>query len=234
MKERQKLGYFITGFLVAIMISTLVSPTFAALINKTIQVSTGVNLYLDDNKFIPKDVNGNQVPVFVYNGTTYLPARAISEAVGKPVQWEGATSSVYIGKHSSKEPAVLLQDMNAFYEAGNGSLRTSTAILDNLGNTQYNCLYYYAYLGSYYIDNTYKINGEYSRISGTLFLTYDNKNTTTKPTIEIYGDGKLLYTATVTGGVEPISFNVDLTGVLELKFYMRGSAGAISNFGLYT
>ncbi|MCI1959674.1 MAG: Ltp family lipoprotein [Clostridia bacterium] len=34
---------------------------------------------------------------FVVNGTTYLPVRAVGEAVGKSVTWDGATQSVYLG-----------------------------------------------------------------------------------------------------------------------------------------
>ncbi|MGE4213814.1 MAG: Ltp family lipoprotein [Anaerotignaceae bacterium] len=35
---------------------------------------------------------------FVVNGTTYLPVRAVGEAVGKSVTWDGATQSVYLGE----------------------------------------------------------------------------------------------------------------------------------------
>lgn len=34
---------------------------------------------------------------FVVDGTTYLPVRAVGEAVGKSVTWDGATQSVYLG-----------------------------------------------------------------------------------------------------------------------------------------
>ena len=41
---------------------------------------------------------------FIYNGTTFLPVRAISEALGKEVEWDGPTSSVYIGEYTGKPP----------------------------------------------------------------------------------------------------------------------------------
>lgn len=34
---------------------------------------------------------------FIYNGTTYLPIRAVGEAVGKEVTWNGNTNTVYLG-----------------------------------------------------------------------------------------------------------------------------------------
>ena len=239
MKRTQKLRYFALGLMVALLISVMVNPALAALTSKNIKVSTGVNLYVDDNKFIPKDVNGNPVEVFIYNGTTYLPARALSEVVGKPIQWEGATSSVYIGKHSSSTPAVLLQDLD--YYTG-GTVYTETSLKDNLGNTRYNVVSSFSSLSSESRTNVYKINGEYTKISGTLFQRYEYRDRKSSgATLKIYGDGKLLYTAEMTGGMNPIDFSINLTGVLGLKIYFHsGSASggaataAIANFGLYT
>lgn len=36
---------------------------------------------------------------FIYNGTTYLPVRAVAEAVGKDVNWDGNTNTVYLGSY---------------------------------------------------------------------------------------------------------------------------------------
>ena len=75
---------------------------------RTITVYSGVDIYVDDARLDARDANGNPVEVFIYNGTTYLPVRAVGEAVGKAVQWEAKTSSVYIGQHKSDKPAVWL------------------------------------------------------------------------------------------------------------------------------
>ena len=113
-----------------------------------------------------------------------------------------------MGKHDSSEPAVLLQDLDYFTGS---DLKTETTMKDNLGNTQYNCFYVKS------ATNVYKLNGQYTKMSGTLFQLYDYRSKSSyESTVEIYGDGKLLYTATVSGGIEPIDFSVDLTGVLEL------------------
>ena len=77
---------------------------------RTITVYSGVDIYIDDAKLDARDANGNPVETFVYNGTTYLPVRAVGEAVGKAVQWESKTSSVYIGQHKSDKPAVWLDE----------------------------------------------------------------------------------------------------------------------------
>ncbi|NQX66175.1 hypothetical protein HQN90_08565 [Paenibacillus alba] len=44
------------------------------------------------NKQPPQNLKG-----FIYNDTTYVPLRFLSESLGKPVSWDDATSSIYVG-----------------------------------------------------------------------------------------------------------------------------------------
>jgi len=53
----------------------------------TISVSS-INIEVNDAVFQPKDANGNPVSVFVYNGTTYAPLRALAEAYGLTVGYD--------------------------------------------------------------------------------------------------------------------------------------------------
>ena len=48
----------------------------------------------------PRDVSGKEVPVFLYEGTTYVPARAISEALGLNVSFNSATRTVVLTSKS--------------------------------------------------------------------------------------------------------------------------------------
>ncbi len=52
-----------------------------------------------------KEVSTSAEP-FIYNGTTYLPIRAVGEAVGKEVTWNAGTNTVYLGEvpESAKQP----------------------------------------------------------------------------------------------------------------------------------
>ncbi len=227
MNRRQKVTYFISGILAAIMLSALIVPTMATA-GKNITVYTGVNIYIDDVKLNPKDGNGNPVEAFIYNGTTYLPVRAVSEAVGKTVQWDGATGTVYLGKHTGEKPAVLVKDLKSL--TGNG-YNVKTSDEDNAGNVYYN-----AVTPKYPSGNTYLLNGQYSKISGTYYLRENAKNTSYDMTLEVYGDGELLYIATLTAGVQPISFDVDITGVLNLEVKLSDVHGkvGIADFGLWT
>ena len=67
-----------------------------SMVNVKLAVSVGVNIYINDVPFTPTDVNGNEVKPFILSGTTYLPARAISNVFGAKIDWNGDTQSVYI------------------------------------------------------------------------------------------------------------------------------------------
>ncbi len=109
-KRFQKLGWILSGALIASLMFSLASPALAALTGKTIEVYSGVNIYIDDVKLTPTDANGDPVDVFIYNGTTYLPVRAVSEALNQNVEWDGDTQSVFVGKHEADRTPVMSLD----------------------------------------------------------------------------------------------------------------------------
>ena len=61
-----------------------------------IAVNPGMKLSINGEAFVPTDVNGKEVDVFAYNGTTYVPIRAISEAFGKAVSYDASTQTAVI------------------------------------------------------------------------------------------------------------------------------------------
>jgi transglutaminase-like putative cysteine protease len=63
-----------------------------------------IKIYIDRTLIAPKDANGAVVEPFIFNGTTYLPVRAVAEALGKEVSWDGGTNSVYIGAQPTATP----------------------------------------------------------------------------------------------------------------------------------
>ena len=100
MKKRLQgiaIGMLISALLFAVVV-------FAKSGSETIEVIyDNISIYLDGVKIEPKDANGKTVEPFIYNGTTYLPVRAIGEAIGKKVSWDDATKSVYLGEFSLEQ-----------------------------------------------------------------------------------------------------------------------------------
>ena len=80
---------FVSGVLVVSLAVGLGMTAMAA--TRTIQVEDDIQVTLNGARFQPKDANGNEVPLFSYNGTTYAPVRAICEAAGLKVDYDSAT-----------------------------------------------------------------------------------------------------------------------------------------------
>lgn len=96
------------GFAALLLLICLCMTAFAAS-NRTIEVEDGVGISINGAVFIPKDAAGKQVPVFIYNGTTYAPVRAIGEAMGLDVQYDAANQMVQL----TTQDRILAQDGSA-------------------------------------------------------------------------------------------------------------------------
>lgn len=93
MKKYMK-GY-VAGLITALCL-TIVST--ADPIAKSIDVVfDSYKIYVDGILTKLTDANQNTLEPLNYNGSIYLPIRAISESLGKEVTWESSTKSVYIG-----------------------------------------------------------------------------------------------------------------------------------------
>lgn len=88
---------FMAGFICALILS-LGFQAYGAVLSKTIQATyRDIKIYVNGELTQPRDDVGNAIEPFIYNGTTYLPVKGISQALGLPVAWENETSSVFVG-----------------------------------------------------------------------------------------------------------------------------------------
>lgn len=219
MKGKLNKSSFLLGVLTTLLVVCLATPAMAAAM-KTIEVFTGVKIYIDDKELNPTDPNGNPVDVFIYDGTTYLPVRAVSEAVGKAVQWDGATRSVYLGKHSSDTPAAYLSQLDYFTQRYSWTVDKLSK--DNLGNEHAHSIR----SGSSNNFITYKLNGQYSRLTALYYQRYDCRSYDEGKTctLVISGDGREIWRGAVGAGMDPVNIDIDISGVLELTLeYPSGS-----------
>ena len=75
----------------------------------------GIRILIDGVRLEPTDVHGNYVEPFIVDGTTYVPIRAIAQAFGKEVNWDGDMRRVIIGEAQHASISVF----EAFIEAFN-------------------------------------------------------------------------------------------------------------------
>ena len=113
---RGKIMAFVMGVLATVLILGVAAPALAEVndmpVLQDIRVAMGnIKIYVDGVLQKPTDVNGNEVQPMIYDGTTYLPVRALTGMLtDKEVNWDQSTYSVYIGNVPNK-PLVGLEDV---------------------------------------------------------------------------------------------------------------------------
>lgn len=86
---------FGTGLMLTVLVLAMgVTAAAASLRTRTIQVEEGFTITMNGASFTPRDVNGDKVPVFRYDGTVYAPVRAVCEAAGMEVAYDSDTKTV--------------------------------------------------------------------------------------------------------------------------------------------
>ena len=63
----------------------------------TASLNYGITIKYNGNVQEMKDANGNRVYPISYEGTTYLPVRAVANLLGIEVNWDGPTQTVWLG-----------------------------------------------------------------------------------------------------------------------------------------
>lgn len=208
MKKTLK-GYLL-GFLSAAIVTSGVA--YAAGTTTLYDViANGIKIVIDGEKINPTDANGNTVEPIIYNGTTYLPVRAVANALGKAVYWDGPNYTVYLGDMDGG----LEYPTEELSTEGNigDSWHTSGTLKDNLGNTYSRGIY------TNHSNCTFEkiLNMKYSRFKGSIYVA-EGTNTDKAFQLVIKTDGKTVYTSPeITKTSQPIDFNVDITGCYDLE-----------------
>ena len=208
------------GFMAGVTVMCAV-PAVAKDIQTTISVAyKNIKIYADGNLVSTSDSN----EAFIYNGTTYLPVRAVGEAFNKAVNWDGKNSAVYIGAQpaSMSQPTVLLEDLDYFTKTAYISeLRSGGK--DNLG---------IVHNSGYTIEAGnihYLLNGKYKTFKGIVGVSYDERDSNRESKFKVYGDGKLLYASPIlTAGVKTQEFDIDVTGVINLELEVEYVSSGIN------
>jgi len=97
--NKEKLQVFLCGVAVGLVLLLLCGSALADATTRQLTATyNNIKIYVDGELISPKDVNGKPTEPFIVEGSTYLPVRAVAEALGKPVEWDDPSKSVYIGK----------------------------------------------------------------------------------------------------------------------------------------
>lgn len=86
------------GMVLMALLAALTLPVFAYRGSPLQADYADIKLVVNGTPVTPKDAKGRVVEPFALHGTTYLPVRAVGEALGKEVKWDGSTHTVYVGE----------------------------------------------------------------------------------------------------------------------------------------
>jgi len=105
--KKLNLKSFIAGVLATILVISMVTTVLATQSSQAITATyRDIKITVNGQEISPKDANGNVVEPFIFNGTTYLPVRAVAESVGYDVNWDGDTNTVILDKKAVVEEDV--------------------------------------------------------------------------------------------------------------------------------
>lgn len=97
---------------VILMFTLFASSAFAvSTYSKSINVTYGITLSIDGRTPTLTDADGIEVQPFVYQGTTYVPIRAVSENLGATVEYDSNAKKAIINSAPSTS-GVTTQDLN--------------------------------------------------------------------------------------------------------------------------
>lgn len=230
---KEKMKSALAGFLVGVLLVGSIS--FAASTGTLYDVLTGgIRIVVDGKELHPTDANGNRVEPFIYNGTTYLPVRAIANATGKAVYWDGPEFTVYLGDMDGEleYPTVKIEDMTSIAD----SVYKTDMLTDNYGNRYSHAIYNRDYDYDFF---RYLLNMKYSRFKGTLYIP---KGETDNDTcyLTIVADGKTIYTSPeMNKASRPVDIDVNLRGYNNVAIYYSDYSGwgvpslCLGNAGFY-
>lgn len=92
--NRDRFQGFLAGILTSALALGLGSAALAA--GRSIQIDDGVTVTVNGARFSPRNVRGEEVPLFSYDGTTYAPVRALCEAAGMTVDYDSTSRTARI------------------------------------------------------------------------------------------------------------------------------------------
>lgn len=219
----KRLKGIISGLLVAALLAG--GGIYAKIATQKLEVNyVNVKVYKDNILYTLKDQKGNTIEPFIYNGTTYLPVRAVAELAGLEVSWDNSTKSVYLYDNTSAQNQALVAVCKA-YESDNCIFYDVDEHF-TMGDTQYNSgIVSAAYLTSAHAK--FNLQKKYKSLDVTVGHKGGYEDTT--KTVTFVVDGKNIGTITIAPNSKPQRYTVNLFNGSDLKISIDGRGVGLGN-----
>ena len=224
-KERFK-GY-LAGILTMTLIFASIMVVAAQVQTRNVTITYGVSVNLHGQIL---DFDEDSRP-FIMDGRTFLPVRAIADAVGLPVDFDAGTNTVILGRRDTRTP---LQEAAPFFdrypnqEWGHSNGGVSRVNAANMGALEYNDVLLFSRNrtsgGTQF--SLHNLEGQFRFLSG--YMGRVDGSAMRNITVNFIGDGRLLQSYDLIAADMPTSFNIFVEGVRQLRIeveFPRSNAG---------
>lgn len=99
---------FLLGIFATVLVIGLIGTAMATYQEMRTITYDDIKIVLNGITLTPTDANGKTVDPFLMQGTTYLPVRAIAEAIGYNVTWDSTTKTVTLTARSENKDVFVL------------------------------------------------------------------------------------------------------------------------------
>lgn len=106
--KRTHLSSFMTGMVTMLLLVCITGSALATSGKVTKELEyRNISVTLDGEKLDLRDAKGNAVEPFMFEGTNYLPVRALAESLGLSVSWDGANATVVLTSPAEEEATYI-------------------------------------------------------------------------------------------------------------------------------
>jgi len=214
-KTKLNVKSFVAGMLLMALLTPLAATASEV---ATRQITYGVNVVVNGQRL---QLEGIDRP-FIMDGRTFLPVRAVSDALDVTVDWDGGTSTVYLGDRFAGQRVPLRQAAPFFDRSPNSDRAVDFLDFAIMGGITYNnALRFGAWndgvLGVSGLTHfsLHNLNGQY-RVFGGYFGRIDGSGMQ-NATVHFIGDGRTLQTLSLNAADMPAHFDIFVEGVQQLR-----------------
>lgn len=211
---KKNIPIFMAGFITCFMLFASATTAFAAANGTTVSamLNGSVKMMLNGNNYNAKDTSGNVLLPITYNNRTYLPVRALAEALNVPIEYETSTNTIWIGERNETVKITSADQYNDYY----GTVITQDSALLKGGEKTYKwgitnnkpqCM---ATLGCYLLPQ-----GKYTKFTASTYVDEDVKADLVLDIRKDTFNGPVLKSYTLVPG-ETVNIEADITGVSKL------------------
>ena len=112
----KKLKKIAVVFVVLVVLIATVSAS-SGVVEKSLYYRD-IKVTLNGEQLVLADANGNPVEPFIIEGTTYLPVRAIANALGLNVGWDGETGTVILTEQEGEYMVYITKTGKRYHHDG--------------------------------------------------------------------------------------------------------------------